>query len=46
MPEQQDGHLPVRSRLAMALLKGGLAFGAVWALALFAFAARILAAFL
>ena len=46
MPKQQDGHLPVRSILAVALLKGGLAFGAVWALALFALAARVLTAFL
>ena len=46
MPEQRDGHLPVRSRVAVAFLKGGLVLGAVWALALVAFMARAAFAFI
>lgn len=46
MPEQRGGHLPVRSRLAVALVKGGLAFGAVWVLALLAFVGRVVLAIL
>ena len=41
MTEQLDGNVPVRFRLAVAMLKGGLAFGAIWMLALFALAAKI-----
>ena len=46
MPKQRDGHLPVRSRLAMALLKGGLALGVVWVVALIAFFGRVVLAIL
>lgn len=46
MPEQRDGHLPVRSRLAVALLKSGLAFDAIWMLTFLAFVGRAVLAIL
>ena len=36
MLDEQNGRTPTRSTLAMAVLKGGLAFGAVWMVTLIA----------
>ena len=41
MSDQENGRPPARSWLAVALVKGGLAFGAVWMLTILGLAARI-----
>lgn len=46
MPKRPGEHSLARSRFAVALVKSGLAFGAVWVLALFALAARAILTFL
>ena len=41
MSDRGDGQAPARSQLALAMVKGGLAFGAVWMLAIVSLLARV-----